>query len=875
MSRMSVKRQFINGREHLVVPLSLINEGVLNGSKGALFYPREEFGRNPAIWNGVPLTVNHPTDPVTGEHLSASDSGVLDRQGIGFVLHAWNDGKLRARGAIDVERARKLAPDILNTIQAGRPVELSTGLYTDNEPAKPGSHHNGKPYDYIARNYRSDHVAILTGAKGACSIADGCGVLVNQTKAQIVLNAFHDRIASPRHPTSGRFLPAGSGIGSGPVHDAAKEGHSGLKSTGLFQHASEILNRSAIPAARRKKGKGLSRPEATFNELIANSWSDAARAAAIEAKRAHHMGDRSASADSKTALRASEFASRGKTASAHLDAAKTHRTAAVGHQAAAIREAGKGNMAAAIQHSSAALAHQTAADEHALIGRQKSTEFRPVPLAHLAGDAAAAATLVGPRAMSRTLSDSHTPTRIANIGWSDAARKAALEARRASSTAAKKSSRAATEDNLMSSSELRDRAKSMVKVHSSPVNQDHYKLVGESHAAMAAAHWDKAAKARSRGSIADAAMHATAAAAHQKAAAANQKAHDVLHQNTGVKLSRLARESTTSALMADNLHNVEKVSPVAQQALIGSWSGHENTADHHRSAAAMHEARVSEVSDPTIKNLHKTAAISHGLAADYHEVNSTHRGTLNQTTLSLNHGSGGCSCNGKCAECKEKALNASKHPGNPQALRKWFNDGAGGKIDWTAPGARTSCYAEAEKHMTAEQAHGFCQERAIDTGYLKDVVEKEPKKGKARNSCHNDEAIKRQILATSVLNDARDDAAAKFVLDLLHGATSAHLLHLGTDSFAQHMALDELYKELPAKVDDLAEAWQGSRGKVLGQWRGGWTPPTDDPLKFVEGLQQYVKSNRAALGPESQLQNLVDEIAELLDGVAYRIRELH
>lgn len=53
-------------------------------------------------------------------------------------------------------------------------------------------------------------------------------------------------------------------------------------------------------------------------------------------------------------------------------------------------------------------------------------------------------------------------------------------------------------------------------------------------------------------------------------------------------------------------------------------------------------------------------------------------------------------------------------PGNPQALRDWFNNGADGQINWGEHGAFDACVAIAEKHMDTEQAKGFCAERHND-----------------------------------------------------------------------------------------------------------------------------------------------------------------
>lgn len=171
------------GREYFVADMTLIVPGVLKGSKGALYYPDDEVAKGDGIWNGQPLTVNHPTDPLTNEVLSANDQGVLDRQGIGFVEgDKWDDKakRRRAQGWFDIEKTRKISPTIYNRLVKNDPIELSTGLFTENEELSAPGNHNGTLYNSIARNYRPDHVAILPDQKGACSMSDGCGVLVNQ-----------------------------------------------------------------------------------------------------------------------------------------------------------------------------------------------------------------------------------------------------------------------------------------------------------------------------------------------------------------------------------------------------------------------------------------------------------------------------------------------------------------------------------------------------------------------------------------------------------------------------------------------------------------------------------------------------------------------
>lgn len=165
------RRQAYNGRQYLVAPLTmLVTPGVLHGSNGRLLYPSEEFINNYRAWDGVPITRGHPDEP-------ACSKFVLENWGMGFVLNTtFSSGKLRAEGWFDEIQTNKVDSRVINALESGRPIELSTGLYIDitNEF---GFLHN-QTYDGVARNPRPDHLAILYDSKGACSVSDGCGVNV-------------------------------------------------------------------------------------------------------------------------------------------------------------------------------------------------------------------------------------------------------------------------------------------------------------------------------------------------------------------------------------------------------------------------------------------------------------------------------------------------------------------------------------------------------------------------------------------------------------------------------------------------------------------------------------------------------------------------
>lgn len=183
----TVRSETIDGREYLIAPVSLIVPGVLNGSNGPLFYPEDEVVRSIEAWNGVPLVVTHPT--ANGVPISARTNPDL---AIGEIRNARSNGKLVAEGWFDVERTKRIDPRVYYSLSANRPMELSTGLTLDQVP-EPGQH-NGRSYIAVARNYRPDHVAILPDEVGACSLRDGCGLLVNRKGTTMLIKVLSDPI---------------------------------------------------------------------------------------------------------------------------------------------------------------------------------------------------------------------------------------------------------------------------------------------------------------------------------------------------------------------------------------------------------------------------------------------------------------------------------------------------------------------------------------------------------------------------------------------------------------------------------------------------------------------------------------------------------
>lgn len=186
----TVRRETLNGRSYLVVPLTMIVHDVLSGNNGPLYYPPEEF-ENASTWNHMPIVVRHPYHH--GRPTSARQPDVLNKSGIGFVFEAKPSSSgeaLVAEGWFDIEATKRIHPGIYSDLEAGRQIELSTGLRADYERAPSGASYNNKPYKYIVRNMQPDHLAVLPDQVGACSLTMGCGVHVTTNTANDVKEGF-------------------------------------------------------------------------------------------------------------------------------------------------------------------------------------------------------------------------------------------------------------------------------------------------------------------------------------------------------------------------------------------------------------------------------------------------------------------------------------------------------------------------------------------------------------------------------------------------------------------------------------------------------------------------------------------------------------
>lgn len=113
---------------------------------------------------------------------------------------------------------------------------------------------------------------------------------------------------------------------------------------------------------------------------------------------------------------------------------------------------------------------------------------------------------------------------------------------------------------------------------------------------------------------------------------------------------------------------------------------------------------------------------------------------------------------------------------------------------------------------------------------------------------------------------------ALFLATLLHSSTNTHFFHWSTDSYSKHKALGNYYDGIIDLTDDLAEAYMGCYEQIK-TFPSVYHQPKE-PVKYLESLKAFVDDARKDLPQESQIQNIIDEIAQLIDSTLYKLRFL-
>lgn len=698
-----------NGREYAVAPLTMIVPGVLPGSKGPLLYQAKTVANRHTAWNGIPITLNHPTHE-DGSPVSASAPGVVERVGMGVVKNARiKDSKLCALGYFDMERTKKVSPEVYNALRAGKVIELSTGLFTRNETRN--GMHQGKPYIGEVVDMTPDHLAVLPHSKGACSVNDGCGVMVDNANQETdVVEGFWTWLRGfitnqGRHPKTGKYqgvAARAAEAGFDADADPSKEGESILDegdgdTEGEDSELVELENKDKekCPECGGKMVDGECEDcgyEEDDNEETRNAWSDAAREAAAAARKA--------SATAKAATAKAHEATGGRNTKAYKQ--YTNRPAMgpapafPDHDSAAMSAIHSDSASSRSESITDKSSRKFSRQEHKDIAYQHKEAAKH---AEKAGNSKAAKLHSLAAELHTTAADHYkAPSKGTNNEWSDAARAAAAAARRASSKAGKASEATPSEY----SKDLSHRAVEASKVAVKGKSADEHRTASLRH--IAASAWHRDLGRRTSGAHPEASKaHFAAADAHDaagfkhlqteskiraKVLPALNEAEEVENawSDAAREAAAAARKGTRVALRASGKipsqhgdaskafdHSIMATAHTMDMKAKGASpaeraSAHSKAAESHMDAASLHEEQAhvqSQKGNAKGAKLHSEAATAHLQAASmHHSASAAHKAepvhNEEEVDMSFNRAAAMAqlTTNCECWKGAEKALNS-------------------------------------------------------------------------------------------------------------------------------------------------------------------------------------------------------------------------
>ncbi len=349
----TVRTEMIGTKEHLVVPVVALMEGVIHAVNAETpeFVPFDTLQKCAESWNGKPITIGHPK--LNGKQCSAGETGIWDSHGIGTIRNSRVDvpsKKMLMEALIETSRAKKLHPNMYADLAEGKSLEVSVGAMVVSDH-KTGKHTNGKPYIGSWTFAEGDHLAFLPGGRGACSMEMGCG-----THRAAAMRVCADHLEDVPEAELKALWENKDGEDSHGRDGYSAAGHpsSDIHQFGVtMRHDSGMRTHLATTPTRKDAEKFVKEAKASHPlEIIDRKTGEGSKSASDLSKEANAL--------SKSA----------KTSDQHERAANFHREAAAAH--------GKSSMGA-VAHEHFAKQHDKRAESAAARAKMKTAE---------AGDAA-------------------------------------------------------------------------------------------------------------------------------------------------------------------------------------------------------------------------------------------------------------------------------------------------------------------------------------------------------------------------------------------------------------------------------------------------------------------------------------------------------
>lgn len=129
--------------------------------------------------------------------------------------------------------------------------------------------------------------------------------------------------------------------------------------------------------------------------------------------------------------------------------------------------------------------------------------------------------------------------------------------------------------------------------------------------------------------------------------------------------------------------------------------------------------------------------------------------------------------------------------------------------------------------------------------------------------------------ASGFKEENMDGVVGTFVSTLLHSATLTHLMHFKSKSYSEHVALGAYYDEIPELIDGLVESIQGAYETIIDPYPAMFgNGNNDDPLAYMISLRNYVRDYRQQMPQDTEIQNEIDNVANLLNTTVYKLKFL-
>lgn len=111
---------------------------------------------------------------------------------------------------------------------------------------------------------------------------------------------------------------------------------------------------------------------------------------------------------------------------------------------------------------------------------------------------------------------------------------------------------------------------------------------------------------------------------------------------------------------------------------------------------------------------------------------------------------------------------------------------------------------------------------------------------------------------------------------LLASQTQAHIFHLQTKSYAEHMALSGYYTAIDGLVDGLVEDYQGQYDIIeeYASFKMIKYADNKSTIKYFEELNNHVEQLRKETQKDFNLQNAIDNVVTLINTTIYKLKFL-